>query len=119
MKANVIPGAIVLIKSRDKGTWQATLGTGETARPAPLAMADYVRIGSNTKTMTSTVIIQLCRRGASSNRRSDLEVPPRVPNGQNITIKQLATMRSDSTAIRSIPASTRRSTRIREGMDTG
>jgi len=48
MKANVIPGAIVLIKSRDKGDWRATLGTGEIGKTAPLSMADAVRIGSNT-----------------------------------------------------------------------
>src|SRR4029453_7481709 len=46
MKANVIPGAIVLIKSRDKGDWRATLGTAEIGKTAPLSLADSVRIGS-------------------------------------------------------------------------
>ena len=34
MKANVVPGAIVLIKSRDKDDWQTTFGTGEIGRTA-------------------------------------------------------------------------------------
>src|SRR4029453_19303336 len=53
MKANVIAGAIVLIKSRDKGDWRATLGTGEIGKTAPLSMNEPVRIGKNTNAMTS------------------------------------------------------------------
>jgi D-alanyl-D-alanine carboxypeptidase len=94
MKANVIPGAIVLIKSRDKGDWRATLGTGTIGKSVPLAMADYVRIGSNTKTMTSTVILQLVQEGKLKLDDPIAKFRPDVPNGQNITIEQLATMRS-------------------------
>jgi len=94
MKANVIPGAIVLIKSRDKGDWQGTFGTGEIGKTAPLAMADSVRIGSNTKTMTATVIMQLVQEGKLKLNDPISKFRPDVPNGQNITIEQLATMRS-------------------------
>jgi len=94
MKANVIPGAIVLIKSRDKGDWQATLGTGEIGKTTPLSMADFVRIGSNTKTMTSTVILQLVQEGKLKLDDPISKFRPDVPNGRNITIEQLATMRS-------------------------
>lgn len=94
MKANVIPGAILLIKSRDKGDWQATLGTGAIGKTAPLSMADSVRIGSNTKTMTSTVIMQLVQEGTLRLDDPISKFRPDVPNGRNITIEQLATMRS-------------------------
>jgi D-alanyl-D-alanine carboxypeptidase len=94
MKANVIPGAIVLIKSRDKGDWRATLGTGTIGKSVPLTLADYVRIGSNTKTMTSTVIMQLVQEGKLRLDDPIAKFRPDVPNGQNITIEQLATMRS-------------------------
>jgi D-alanyl-D-alanine carboxypeptidase len=94
MKANMIPGAIVLIKSRDKGDWQATFGTSEIGRTVMLSMADYVRIGSNTKTMTSTVIMQLVQEGRLKLDDPIAKFRPDVPNGQNITIEQLATMRS-------------------------
>lgn len=94
MKANMIPGAIVLIKSRDNGDWRATLGTGQIGKTAPLSMADYVRIGSNTKTMTSTVILQLVQEGKLKLDEPISKFRPDVPNGKNITIEQLATMRS-------------------------
>ena len=76
MRANVIPGAVVLIKSRDKGDWQATLGTGEIGKTVPLSMADSVRIGSNTKTMTSTGHHAVGAGGQAQAQRSDLEIPP-------------------------------------------
>ena len=94
MKANVIPGAIVLIKSRDKGDWQTTFGTGEIGRTAARSMAASVRIGSNTKTMTSTVIMQLVQEGKLKLDDPISKFRPDVPNGQNITIEQLATKRS-------------------------
>lgn len=94
MHANVIPGAIVLIKSRDKGDWRATLGSGEIGKPAALSMADSVRIGSNTKTMTSTVIMQLVQEGKLKLDDPISKFRPDVPNGRSITIKNLATMRS-------------------------
>ena len=94
MKANEIPGAIVLIKSRDKGDWRAALGTGEIGKTTPLRMADYVRIGSNTKTMTSTVIMQLVQEGKLKLDDPISKFRPDVPDGRNITIEQLATMRS-------------------------
>lgn len=94
MKANVIPGAIVLIKSRDKGDWRSTFGTGEIGKAVPLTMADFVRIGSNTKTMTSTVILQLVQEGKLKLDDPIAKFRPDVPNGANITIEQLATMRS-------------------------
>jgi D-alanyl-D-alanine carboxypeptidase len=94
MKANMIPGVIVLIKSRDKGDWHATLGTGQIGKAVPLTMADSVRIGSNTKTMTSTVIMQLVQEGKIRLDDPISKFRPDVPNGRNITIEQLAAMRS-------------------------
>ena len=94
MKANMIPGAIVLIKSRDKGDWPGTLGTGQIGKTAPLVMTDFVRIGSNTKTMTSTVIMQLVQEGKLKLDDPISKFRPDVPDGRNITIQQLATMRS-------------------------
>lgn len=63
MKRHVIPGAVVLIRSRDQGDWSATFGTREIGKDLPLSTDDYFRVGSNTKTMTSTVILQLVQEG--------------------------------------------------------
>jgi D-alanyl-D-alanine carboxypeptidase len=94
MKANAIPGVVVLIKSPDQGDWQATFGTAEIGATVPMRLDDYFRIGSNTKTMTSTVILQLVEEGKLRLDDPIAKYRPDVPNGQNITIAQLSEMRS-------------------------
>jgi D-alanyl-D-alanine carboxypeptidase len=94
MKANAIPGVVVLIKSPGQGDWSATFGTAEIDKTIPMSMDDYFRIGSNTKTMTSTVILQLVQEGKLSLDDPIAKYRPEVPNGQNITIAQLSEMRS-------------------------
>jgi D-alanyl-D-alanine carboxypeptidase len=64
MKENAIPGAIVLIRSGERGDWAATFGTRRIGTNEPLSIHDFLRIGSITKTMTATVILQL---GTSKN----------------------------------------------------
>lgn len=94
MKAIAIPGVLVLIKSPGKGNWSATFGTAEIGKKSPMSLDDYFRIGSNTKTMTSTVILQLVQEGKLKLDDPIGKYRPDVPNGQNITIAQLSEMRS-------------------------
>ena len=94
MKDNAIPGAVVLIDSPDQGRWTATFGTAEIGENVPPTLDDYFRIGSNTKTMTSTVILQLVEQGKLSLDDPISKFRPDVPNGENITIAQLSEMRS-------------------------
>lgn len=94
MQDNAIPGAVVLIKSPKDGDWTSTFGTQKVGENVPMSVDDHFRIGSNTKTMTSTVILQLAQEG-----RLGLDDPigmyrPGVPNGDQITIAQLSEMRS-------------------------
>ncbi|NKV12644.1 serine hydrolase [Rhodococcus hoagii] len=56
--------------------------------------AEHVRIGSNTKTMTGTVILQLVQEGKIKLDDPVSKFRPDVPNGDNITIEQLLDMRS-------------------------
>ena len=94
MKANAIPGMVVLIKSAQQGDWSATFGTAEIGTTVPMRMDDYFRIASNTKTMTSTVILQLVQEGKLRLDDPISKYRPDVPNGQNISIAQLSEMRS-------------------------
>ncbi len=94
MKEHVIPGAVVLLRSRDKGDWSATFGTREIGKDVPLSTDDYFRVGSNTKTMTSTVILQLVQEGVLELGDAVSAFWPGVPNGDTITIAQLSEMRS-------------------------
>src|SRR5215213_6116440 len=94
MAANAVPGVVVLIRSRDQGDWSATFGTAEIGKDVPMSIEDHFRIGSNTKTMTSTVIMQLVQEGKLALNDPIGKFRPDVPNGANITIQQLAEMRS-------------------------
>jgi D-alanyl-D-alanine carboxypeptidase len=89
-----IPGVVLLVRSQSKGDWTATFGTRTITGDDPVTRADHFRIGSNTKTMTGTVALQLVQDGdlelddPVSRFRAD------VPNGQNISIAMLLAMRS-------------------------
>lgn len=86
------PGVVVLIRS-PQGDFRFAYGTTTVNGRKPITMEDHARIGSNTKTFTATVILQLADEG-----RIDLTDPVAdywsgVPNGENITIEQLLNMR--------------------------
>lgn len=94
MSDMALPGAVVLVQSRELGNWSAAFGTRRIGTTEPITIDDHYRIGSNTKTMTGTVILQLAQEG-----RLRLEDPVSmyhsgVPNGSSITIEQLLAMRS-------------------------
>lgn len=92
-KELLVPGAMVLLRTPD-GTLSATYGTGVRGAESPVSADDHIRVGSVTKTWTSTVILQLVQEGKLSlddpvsKHRSD------VPGGDKITVEQLLTMRS-------------------------
>ncbi len=94
MKEHVIPGVVVHLRSRDDGDWSATFGTREIGKDVPLSTDDHFRVGSNTKTMTSTVILQLVQEGVLELSDAVSAFWPGVPNGDKITIAQLSEMRS-------------------------
>jgi D-alanyl-D-alanine carboxypeptidase len=83
-----------LIKSPKRGNWSATFGTAEIGKRIPMSLSDYFRVGSNTKTMTSTVILQLVEEGKLKLDDPIAKFRPDVPNGENITIEELSEMRS-------------------------
>jgi D-alanyl-D-alanine carboxypeptidase len=63
MKDNAIPGAVVLVEKGGEGRWVDTFGTSRVGEDQPLHPEDYFRVGSNTKTMTATVVLQLVQEG--------------------------------------------------------
>ena len=94
MQDNVIPGSVVLIASPSQGDWTGTFGTGTLGEQVPMSVDDHFRIGSNTKTMTSTVILQLVQEGKLGLDDPIGKYLPGVPNGDQITIRELSEMRS-------------------------
>lgn len=90
---NTISGAVVLVRS-PQGDWTKTFGTQTWKGTEPVTVDDHIRIGSNTKTWTGTVVLQLVEEGRIALDDPVSKYRPDVPNGQNITVAQLLTMRS-------------------------
>ncbi|MCA1837497.1 MAG: beta-lactamase family protein, partial [Actinobacteria bacterium] len=89
-----IPGALVYVDVPGEGTWIQAFGTGTLGASTPITPNDHVRIGSNTKTFTGTVILQLVDEGKLGLDDPVSKYQPEVPNGENITIRQLLNMTS-------------------------
>jgi D-alanyl-D-alanine carboxypeptidase len=90
----LIPGAAVLVQSAQLGDWATTFGTRTLGGTQPVTLGDHVRIGSNTKTMTATIILQLVEEGRLQLDDPVAKFRPDVPNGEQISVDQLLLMRS-------------------------
>ena len=88
-----VPGAAMLLRTPG-GNLTYTYGVRSFGGKDPVTPADHVRIGSITKTWTTTVILQLVQEGKIKLDHPVADYRPEVPNGANITIEQLLTMRS-------------------------
>ena len=93
MAANAIPGAVVLVRDGHEA-WAQAFGTRVVGEDDPVSVFDHFRVGSNTKTMVGTVVLQLVEEGRIGLDDPVSQYRPDVPNGENITIAQLLDMRS-------------------------
>ena len=89
-----VPGALVYVDVPGEGTWIQAFGTGNLEGDTPITPDDHFRIGSNTKTFTGTVILQLVDEGRLGLDDPVSKYQPEVPNGENITVRQLLNMTS-------------------------
>lgn len=93
MTDTLAPGGAVLVVTPE-GTWSKAWGVRALGSTEAVQTTDQFRVGSNTKTMTGTVVLQLVEEG-----RLRLEDPiskfyAGIPNGDRITIAHLLEMRS-------------------------
>ena len=86
-------GAFLLVRSPE-GEFSAAYGTTERGTETPPTADTVFRIGSNTKTMTGTVILQLVDEGMLSLDDTVSKYLDGVPNGDEITLAMLLSMRS-------------------------
>ncbi|MCX5377296.1 serine hydrolase [Streptomyces sp. NBC_00091] len=89
-----VPGVTVGLWAPGKGSYVRTFGVADKATGAPMRTDFYTRIGSLTKTFTVTALLQLV-----DQRKAGLDDPigtyvSGVPNGDRITLRELAGMRS-------------------------
>lgn len=87
------PGAIVGVWS-PQGDYIRSFGVADKATDAPMETDFYSRIGSVTKTFTVTAVLQLADEGKLGLDDVIAEYVDGVPEGDKITLRQLARMES-------------------------
>jgi len=89
----LLPGAMVLLHT-PQGDYAIGYGTTELGKSDVPNARTHFRAGSNTKTMTAAVIVQLIQEGKLGFDDPITKYVPGVPNGESIDIDQLIRMRS-------------------------
>ncbi len=75
------PGVIARVIS-PSGIWTGTAGTAVKGRDRPITASDHTRIGSLTKTMTATILLQLVQDArVSLDDPISKYIPPAPPTG--------------------------------------
>ena len=93
MTDTLTSGAVVVVRS-PQGNWTQAFGKREKGGDIALQADDHFRVGSVTKTWTGTVILQLVDEGRFKLSDPISAYLTGVPNGDNITIEHLLSMRS-------------------------
>ena len=88
------PGAIIGIWQDGASPYVRAFGVRDTATGEPMATDLHMRIGSVTKTFVTTAILQLVDQGQVNLDDPISKYVPGVPNGDAVTLRQLAGMRS-------------------------
>jgi D-alanyl-D-alanine carboxypeptidase len=95
MKDWVTPGIMVLVDVPGQSTWIEGFGTSDLATKAPMSADDHHRVGSVTKTLTGEAVLLLVDEGKIGlDDPVEKYLPGMVPNGVNITIRQMLDMTS-------------------------
>ncbi|WP_412075178.1 serine hydrolase domain-containing protein [Streptomyces xanthophaeus] len=89
-----VPGVIVGLWAPGKGSYVRTFGVADKATGAPMETGFHIRIGSETKTFTVTALLELVDQGKLALDDPIGKYIAGVPNGDRITLRQLAGMRS-------------------------
>ncbi|MFD7456182.1 MULTISPECIES: serine hydrolase domain-containing protein [unclassified Streptomyces] len=94
MKEANVPGVTVGLWTPDKGVYERSFGVADKSTGQRMSPDLFMRIGSETKTFTVTALLQLVDQG-----KVDLDDPisayvDGVPNGDEISLRELAGMRS-------------------------
>lgn len=94
MRETKVPGVTVGLWAPGKGSYVKTFGVADKATGAPMRTGLHVRIGSETKTFTVTALLQQVDLGKAALDDPIGKYVKGVPNGDRITLRELAGMRS-------------------------
>lgn len=89
-----VPGAAMAVRDPDRGEWSATAGVADLDSGEPVTDELEWPIRSITKSFTVTLLLQLVDEGRVALDDTIDEWVDGVPNGDRITLAQLATMTS-------------------------
>jgi len=90
-----VPGVVALVVDKKKGIdWLYTAGYNDINNKLPMNGSYRFRIGSNTKTITCTVLLQLVDEGKVSLSDKLSNYFPSYPQSDKITIAMLLDMKS-------------------------
>ncbi|MFF1491349.1 serine hydrolase domain-containing protein [Streptomyces sp. NPDC058304] len=89
-----IPGVMVSLSAPGKGDYVRAFGVADKATGRPISTDMNMRIGSVTKTFTVTALLQLVDQGKVGLDDPIGKYVSGVPNGNRITLRELAGMRS-------------------------
>jgi len=92
-----VPGAVALLRTPGGGEITATYGVRAIGGGEPVTLDDHIRVGSNTKTMTGTVILQLVQEGRLALDDPLSEYRPDIAGAEEITIADMLLMRTGLT----------------------
>src|SRR5215212_2454366 len=88
----MVPGAVAGVAIPGRGSWLSVQGIADLRNAAPIRGDDHFRIASVSKTFTATVILQLVDDGKLSLDDTLETYVPGIPNGSEITIRQVLQM---------------------------
>ena len=89
-----IPGVVAGVWVPGEKPWKIAEGKGDVERDVPISLDDYFPIRSITKSFTVTLILQLARMKSISLDDPIEKYVPGIPNGNEISLAQLAAMES-------------------------
>ncbi|MGI5447659.1 serine hydrolase domain-containing protein [Streptomyces sp. CA-243310] len=94
LKETGLPGVTVGLWIPGRGSYVKSLGVADTKTGTPMKTDLYSRVGSITKTFTVTGVLQLVDQGKVGLDDPISRYVTGVPNGEHITVRQLAELRS-------------------------
>ncbi|MFB8136607.1 serine hydrolase domain-containing protein [Streptomyces mirabilis] len=94
MREAHVPGVTVGLWTPHQGTYTRSFGVADKSSGRPMSPDLYTRIGSETKTFTVTALLKLVDEGKAGLDDPIGRYVAGVPNGDRITLRELAGMRS-------------------------
>lgn len=99
-----VPGAVAGVWTPGRRPWVAAQGLADVADGRPISLRDRFPIRSVTKSFTVTLVLQLARTHKLSLNDPIEKYVPGIPNGDRITLAELAGMTSGVKNYTEVPA---------------